>query len=145
MAAWADPTQDLDKAFGETTARYLRAAYQPRPFAAVGRWTYPVQLQSYFIADLIASQTQAYLRSQFAPLYGKPDAMEHIRKHYLAPGNSIPWQEKIRPAKPRQGILPWMSKSCWRCLVGYLPNWFQGILPWMWKSCLTISSPTSRM
>jgi peptidase M3-like protein len=95
MAMWEDPTQDMDKAFGESTARYLRAAYQPRPFAAVGRWTYPVQLQSYFIADVIASQTHATLRAQFAPMYGKPDAMEHIRKHYLAPGNSIPWLKKI--------------------------------------------------
>ena len=102
MAAWADPTQDLDKAFGETTARYLRAAYQPRPFAAVGRWTYPVQLQSYFIADLIASQTHAYLREHFAPLYGKPDALEYIREQYLAPGNSIPWQEKIQRCTGRE-------------------------------------------
>jgi hypothetical protein len=95
FAAWDDPTQDLDRVFGETTARYLGCAYQPRPFASVARWTRPVQLQSYFIADLIASQTHAYLRRHAAPIYDSTAAIEHVREHYWKPGNSIPWLDKI--------------------------------------------------
>ena len=96
LAAWDDPTQDLDQVFGETTARYLGAEFQPRPFAAVARWARPVQLQSYFIADLIAAQTHAFLRSNFDPIFGKPDAIAHVRHHYWEPGNSVPWLDKIR-------------------------------------------------
>jgi len=96
LAAWDDPTQDLNQVFGETTRRYLSASFQPRPFAAVTRWTWPVRLQSYFIADLIASQTHAFLRSHFSPIFDKPDAIGHVRDHYWRPGNSIPWLEKIR-------------------------------------------------
>lgn len=44
LAAWDNPSQDLDRVFGETTARYLKTVYHPRPFAAVARWTQPVQL-----------------------------------------------------------------------------------------------------
>jgi hypothetical protein len=55
-----------------------------------------VQLQSYFIADLIASQTHAFLRSNFDPIFGKPDAIAHVRHHYWEPGNSVPCLEKIR-------------------------------------------------
>jgi len=96
LAAWDDPSQDLDRVFGETTARYLGTAYHPRPFAAVARWNQPVQLQSYFIADLIASQTHAFLRATFTPLFDHPDALAHIRTHCWQPGNAIPWMEKIR-------------------------------------------------
>jgi hypothetical protein len=55
-----------------------------------------MQLQSYFIAELIASQTHAYLRSHFKPMFGKPDAMAHVRDHYWKPGNAIHWLDKVR-------------------------------------------------
>ena len=48
------------------------------------------------IADVIASQAHAYLQANLPAIYDNPEAIEHARRHYLAPGNSIPWREKIR-------------------------------------------------
>ncbi len=96
MAFWDDPDQDIDRVFGESTAYYLSTEFQPRPFAAITRWTSPMQLQNYFIADLIASQEHAYLRANVESIYGSPESLAHAREYLLAPGNSIPWQEKIR-------------------------------------------------
>jgi hypothetical protein len=96
LAVWDDPGIDFDRAYGESTARYLGVAYHPRPFAAVPRWTMPVRMHSYFIADLISTQTHAYLRANIRPIFGSRDALEHVRRHYWSPGNAIPWREKIR-------------------------------------------------
>lgn len=96
LAVWDEPARDFNQLYGQTTSRYLGTEFQPRPFAAVPRWTHPVQLQSYFIADLISTQTHAFLRSNFAPIFGRPEAVAHVREHYWQPGNAVPWLEKVR-------------------------------------------------
>ena len=95
LKAWEDPSADLDEAYGQSTARFLKSEYHPRPFSAVPRWTMPVRMQSYFIADLISCQTHAFLRREFSPLFGTSDAIEHLKKHYWIPGKSIDWLEKV--------------------------------------------------
>jgi hypothetical protein len=95
LATWDDPGHDFDESYGQSTARYLGVGYQPRPFAATPRWTSPMRMHSYFIADLIAAQTHAYLRREFAPVFGSNDALAHVRRHYWATGNSSPWLERV--------------------------------------------------
>jgi hypothetical protein len=96
FAFWDDPDGEIDQVFGEQTARYLGTAIEPRPFASITRWTNPMQMQGYFIADVIASQAHAYLQANLPAIYDSPEAIEHARTYYLAPGNAIPWREKIR-------------------------------------------------
>jgi len=96
LAVWDDPSANLDEVYGRTTARFLGCAAWPRPFAATPRWVRAMQMQSYFIADLISTQTHAYLRRTFPPVFGRPEVVAHLRKHYWEPGNSVAWLEKVR-------------------------------------------------
>ncbi len=95
LAVWENPEGDLDHFYGQSTERFLKTNYHPRPFSAVPRWTNPVRMQSYFIADLISCQTHAYLRKNFQPLFENAGAFEHVRTHYWKPGKSIDWREKV--------------------------------------------------
>jgi len=36
------------------------------------------------------------LQANLQSIYYSPDALEHARKHYLVPGNAIPWLQNIR-------------------------------------------------
>ncbi|MEX2355653.1 MAG: M3 family metallopeptidase [Thermaerobacterales bacterium] len=118
LAAWDNPGQDMDQVYGQTTARYLGTEYQPRPFAAVPRWTRPVQMQSYFIADLISTQTHAFLRANFNPLFGSPNALRHVREHYWQPGNAVPWLEKVRRCTGEELTCSYLAKE----MTGPLPE-----------------------
>jgi hypothetical protein len=118
LSVWDDPEVDFNRVYGEQTARYLGCGFQPRPFAAVPRWTRPVRMHSYFIADLISAQTHAYLRANFRPLFGSNEALAHVREHYWKPGNSIPWLQKVKNCTGEELTYDYLGRE----MTGLLPE-----------------------
>lgn len=96
LQVWDDPAADSTEIFGAVTARLMGGQKHPRPFAAVPRWTQPMCMHSYFIADAISSQTHAYLRKEFGSVFDNEAPMRSLIDQYLRPGATIPWLDKIR-------------------------------------------------
>ncbi|HWI66190.1 MAG TPA: M3 family metallopeptidase [Symbiobacteriaceae bacterium] len=98
--AYADPDADLDVINAGIEARVLGCSMDesPRWASEPNAWysRYPVYWQNYVLADVVASQIHHDLRHRFGSVWRNPDALEHVRQHYWAPGGAVDWQEKLR-------------------------------------------------
>lgn len=104
-AALDDPEQDLD-ALQRRIDHELRGVEFPddapptwaaTPFLA----TYPVYRQSYVIAAAVAAQVHAALRERFGDRWLSPEAGRFIAETLYAPGEMIPWTERLSRATGR--------------------------------------------
>lgn len=104
-AALEDPEQDLD-ALQRRIDRELRGVTVPddtpstwaaTPFLA----TYPMYRQSYVIAAVIAAEVHASLRERFADRWYSPDTGRFLTETLYAPGEMIPWAERLSHATGR--------------------------------------------
>ncbi|HYG59505.1 MAG TPA: M3 family metallopeptidase [Symbiobacteriaceae bacterium] len=98
--AYANPDADLDVLNAGIEARVLGCHFDesPRWAAEPNAWytRYPVYWQNYVLADVVASQIHHDLRRRFGSVWRNPQALEHVRQHYWAPGGALDWQEKLR-------------------------------------------------
>ncbi|HWI52981.1 MAG TPA: M3 family metallopeptidase [Symbiobacteriaceae bacterium] len=97
--AYANPDADLDLINAGIEARVLGCGMDesPRWAAEPNAWysRYPVYWQNYVLADVVASQIHHDLRRRFGGLWQNPQALEHVRQHFWAPGGAVDWQEKL--------------------------------------------------
>ena len=97
--AYANPDADLDMINAGIEAQVLGCAMDesPRWAAEPNAWysRYPVYWQNYVLADVIASQIHHDLRRRFGSVWRNPAAVEHIHRHYWAPGGTVDWQQKL--------------------------------------------------
>jgi len=107
---YRDPDQDLDARWRELRARFLledapEARDAPDWAAVTHLLTAPVSYQDYLLAELLASQLEAWLRRDPAcgveDWSGRPACLELIAARLLAPGASQPWVALLASATGR--------------------------------------------
>ena len=96
--AYSDPNRDLNQLYWDLVDRYM---FVPRhedikPWAAVIHYTtHPVYLQNYLYADLIASQSLAYLYDRYDHIVDNPSFKSFLNQNYFRFGSRYPWQELL--------------------------------------------------
>jgi peptidyl-dipeptidase A len=96
--AYNNPNRDLNQLYWDLFERYM---YLPRhenvkPWAAVIHYTtHPVYLQNYLYADMIASQTLAYVREQYGEPVDNTAFHSFLNQNYFRFGSRYPWQELL--------------------------------------------------
>jgi len=100
FAAYERPDEDMDALYGACEERYLMTTRETTP-----RWAatpflsaFPVYRHNYVLADVIASQTHAFLKGSFGPAFRDRRVGEFLRNGYWAPGAGVEWEDKLRRA-----------------------------------------------
>jgi len=98
--AFEDLSQDLNELWSKTQAKYMFVAENLTPqWAAQSIYTtHPVYFQNYILAEMIASQTLAYLQKKYGRLLNNTDISKFLIENYYGPGASVDWPEKIERA-----------------------------------------------
>ncbi len=99
-AAYKNPEQDLDQLFAQTEATIAGGRVDSTPRWAANAWyvSYPVYWQNYVLADVMSSQVHHHLEQEYGSLYNSRAAYNFVNQHYIAPGATIPWMQKIETA-----------------------------------------------
>lgn len=94
---YEDPSCEADAVLAQMEHEVLGITHNTAPRWAASAWyiNFPIYWQSYILADMVASQIHHELDRRYGGLHGHPEALEDIRKTYLASGGSIDWQEKL--------------------------------------------------
>ena len=100
-ALYEDPDQDLNKLWGETTARYQlldplsdrnKPDWAAKPHFVIA----PVYYHNYMLGELFAAQVRKSLEAQ-----SQNDLKEFgrlLREKVFQPGDSLPWQDFVKEA-----------------------------------------------
>ncbi len=63
--------------------------------------TYPMYRQSYVLAAMVAAQVHVALRARFGSGWLGADAARHVTETLLAPGEAVPWEDRLRACTGR--------------------------------------------
>lgn len=103
LQAYKNVDQNLDFLQRETDEKFLLVDI---PDDTPSRWasmtslvSYPVNYQNYLLAAVVAAQVHQALKEQFGDQFVKsPEVGPWLIENLYAPGESIPWRERIRNA-----------------------------------------------
>lgn len=99
-AMYRDPEQDLNSLWWDLVERYQHLTRPegrdaPDWAAKIHLALFPVYYQNYQLGDLIASQLDHHIRTEYGGLVGNPAAGEFLIERVFAPGDRRDWQAAL--------------------------------------------------
>ena len=105
IQAYLDLTASFDSVFAESYRRFVGVDLPPGDYAWTRDFygTAPLYFPAYLYANMFATQVREAMRKEFGTedLSAEPRVAGWLTRNFYAPGQSIPWPEKVRRATGR--------------------------------------------
>jgi peptidyl-dipeptidase A len=105
IQGYLDLTASFDSVFAESFRRFVGVDLPPGDYAWTRDFygTAPLYFPAYLYANMFATQVREAMRKEFGTedLSAEPRVAGWLTRNFFAPGQSIPWQEKVRRATGR--------------------------------------------
>ena len=105
VQAYLDLEQDLDSVFAASYRKFVGVDLPPGDYAGTRALfgTVPLYYPAYLYANMFATQVREAMKKEFGSddLTREPRVAPWLIRNFYGPGQSVPWQEKVRRATGR--------------------------------------------
>lgn len=97
LSLYENPSGDLNKIYFEHATKISKISLPEEPIWASSSFyvSYPIYIQNYILADIIADQTCGFLKGKYGSMMQK-EAFDCLNEKYYKVGALLSWNEKIK-------------------------------------------------